>query len=291
MSEVVIPDIPTKRVPEIMVVVPPPFIQCFGHHIPAAGSPLIVSIFGHAGVGKSHLAAAIASQYRRAGWYALYSLIEPGREHTAVRHQVDVDRMVYVPLEEWEKHIRFVVSIPQKLIWVIDSVAVLGSNSERIGARRHEINKLNLFLLEARKEIPTIVLLIAQGRQGASVPGNPNAVSMRPSFAKSNEHTMHLSVSLSRTNDGKRLRVDFHSLSLFQIEDGKIRPEPMLENFACQDVRLSSYDFSLPPILFFQSDVDVFAPEPYESESGEKKRGRRKTKSKQKEDDSACPHE
>lgn len=263
------------------VVVPPPFWKCFGGFLPGAGSPLILTIRGRSGIGKSEISAAIASKYRERGWYAAYALLEYGREHVA-RHAVDVDELtrVYEPdfmsyCEEFFKEYR-----KRKLptVLVVDSIAVLGESSSRIGARRDAINKTTTEALKKLNLYPTIVILIAQHRQGAPLPHNPFVSGTRGSFAASNEHTMHLVAKLSEQGGKIKVDIEHHSLSLYQKgDDGRVYPLSFQRDFKCVSVSIDSpYDLEMPPVVSFPGVVTVYeVPTVVKKQRGKKKDGER----------------
>lgn len=256
-----------------MVVVPPPFWQCFGGFLPCASSPMIVTMSGKAGAGKSELAVAIASEYRKRGWYTVYLLLEHARDHVA-RHTADVDEFLRVQPSDLVPFCESFQNSYQKrgqpTIVVVDSIAVLGEGEARIGARRNAINQLTVWAAKNLYRFPTILLLIAQYRQGPALPQNPLVVTRRGSFADSNRHTMHVVafVSQEKGGGGIKIEIDSHSLALYQKgKDGKVYAAPFQEDFKCVTVSISSpYQLNMPPLLYFSAVVRA-----YEVSSAKKK--------------------
>lgn len=268
-----------------MVVVPPPFWKCFGGLLPCAASPMIVAVRGKAGVGKSELAVAIASKYRELGWYTVYLLLEPAREHVA-RHTADVDDFLRVYPWDVDEFCESFQENYQKsarpMVMVVDSVAALGEGEARMGARRDAINRFAVWAARNLNRFPTILLMVAQYRQGPALPHNPFAVSQRGSFAESNKHIMHVSAGMTKNRAGGiEIEIDTHSLALYQADkNGTVRAAPFLDDFKCATVTLHSlYDLEMPPVLYFPAVVRVYDmsllknASPRKSGSG-KKRGK-----------------
>ncbi len=256
------------------VVVPPPFDECFRPYIPVALSPLVLGLFGASGVGKSNLARLIGTCYQQHGWSVWYLLTEKARSHTLL--YPGIDNRLFVSPKDVAKQIDLLREAAIKTraphFIIIDSVADLGSDSGRIGARQQAINEIvwEITVQQPAHDIPIILLMLAQERQGNAVPGT-TFVASRPSVAASNLHSFHLMVRMvtRRGQDGHTtamFKIHQHSLALYRVageDDQDPRIAPFDPAFHPRETEVKTGDLSgliqYPTLPYFPAKIGVYA--------------------------------
>lgn len=180
-----------------IIRLPEPFRQCFSPYDVGAVSPLMIEVYGDSGCGKSLLCAQIARGYRDRGWEVVYSLTEKGRDHTVLMASkvLGSGRCVVVPPGLFFEHAKEVLGTKNRLLWVIDSLTSVGMGGG-YACLWNTYNNLAALVCEHRgresalRDAPTIVCIISQIREGATVPGT-NIKSSRPAHSSSVNHYLH----------------------------------------------------------------------------------------------------
>ncbi len=224
----------TTSVPAVFVPFFWPISQFFGDFIAGAVSPLVIALYGKAGVGKSQIALACAERFAQHGWDTVYVVTERPRIHITARPPEAAVHPVYVSprdiLDFTAEKIRDANQRKRPLFWVIDSLACISEISGQIGARFHALLAMSSYLHEIRPHIPLIVLGIAQLRQRPN-PMSPLVPLHRPSLSDSLKHHFHAVVYLQITPQGNfKLTLTDWSAMIIQYDGTNMYAVPFLEN-------------------------------------------------------------
>lgn len=207
-----------------VIRVPNPFLECFSPYDVGAISPLIIEVYGGSGHGKSMLCMQVALGYQKQGWEVVYSITEKFREHTAlmVAQNLGADHCIVVSPQHFFEHAEEVLSLRGRLFWVVDSLSSVGSP----GTYAYLWSTYNQFASliakyrgseSALRDSPSIICIISQVREGATVPGTTIRTS-RPAHSPSINHYLHAIFRIKQSPKQQgvvKITAEHHSLLFY----------------------------------------------------------------------------
>jgi len=198
------------------VCLPFPFARCI-NVVVAVPTPLIISVFGQSGEGKSLFASSLANAYARRGYTVVPIITERTRIHSALPYSDECNAVLVKQLDTIPDIIEdrmgkaFKAKNFKGVLLILDSMAVVTDTTGRFAARwTAQKTILDSIVISAqrdkRKEYPTIALLLDQYRQGNPVPGTL-ITAWRGTIPASLHHCIHAIFRLRSLQDGQRVEI------------------------------------------------------------------------------------